>query len=327
MMVSKNVHPNTESLPPALPLDNRRKTVKMYPVLSLREVLKRIGDKCGKTDIKKYGHGLNYVVILPKAWEELKAIIDWGKRTPANVYEQLYQGMGYYFNNTDGKRILVVTHFLYIYAANRSPVSACIFEGTYDSIMQRVEYERNIYSRNEARYNVSPEGYVYNPFVNEYGSSEVILYGHTHPNLGVFFSSDDRTSGFATPDMPAAIFVADPIRLQLKAAVGVEQGDAQVIVCSYCSGLNGKAEKEEQPRETGPEKLGSSEARSEDELIAQLCQICTNLLDSQQNCVKGYYSINTTMTGKEHIKVDILLGRKTTKHERSVRGLYPGEMT
>ena len=300
---------------PALPTDNRRKELRQYPVLSLKDVLRRIQDNCGEIEMKQYGSGRNYVVILPKAWDELKTMIDWGKRTPANVYEQLYQGMGYYFNNINDGKILVVSHFLYIYAANRSPASACIFDGVYDSIMQRIEYEREIYRKNEASYNITPEGNVYNPFVDEFGSSTANLYGHTHPDLGVFFSHADRTSGFATPDMPAAIFVADPIRMQMKAAVGIEQDEAQVIACSYCPIRKEEQEKTKYLTELRLEKAVFSGSRYENRLTSKLYRICVKLLNSEY-CLRGCCVIKPTWMGKEHIKVDIIIGQEVHSWRR-----------
>lgn len=302
----------TREMPPKLPVDNRKKESRKLPVISFKEVIRIIKDNCGEIQINKYGNGRDYLIILPEAWEELKIMIGWGKRTPANVFEQLYQGMGYYFSNPEGNRILVVTHFLYIYAANRSPVSACINNGEHNSIMSRLEYEREVYCNNEAKYNISPEGYLYNPFVNEFGCSEVNLYGHTHPDIGVFFSYDDKTSGCATPDMPAATFVADPIRKQIKAMVGNEQSAARVVVCSYCFG---HLEKSESGELFDTDRDISSRKGTRQELIAELGRICNELLNPEYGS-KGNYYANTTMTGKEHIKVDIKIRPKLNNRRK-----------
>jgi len=299
------------NIPPELPQDNRVRTKKTYPVLSMKEVVRKIQEDCAPSEYFRQGVGKHYVVILPEAWEELKMMIGWGKRTPSNVYEQIYEGMGYCFDNGEGKWILVITHFLYIYAANRSPVSACISNGVHDSILARLEYEREIYCKNEAKYNKSPEGYKYNAFVGEQGPSYVNLYGHTHPDIGVFFSHDDRTSGFATPDFPAATFVADPIRKQVKAMVGIGQEDAQVVVFEYKkTATEKKAVKECIDIPVIKEKkLNNDRRKTAEELVIELGRTCNELLNPIYGST-GNYVAKTTFTGKEHIKVDIKLSPK-----------------
>lgn len=307
--------------PPELPKDIRKKESRKLPLVSINEIFKNIRDKCPKTEMKKYGYGRNYVIILPEAWEELKLMIGWGKKTPTNVFEQLYQGMGYYFKNANRKTILVISHFLYIYAANRSPVSACISNGVHDSIMNRLEYERGIYCENEKKYNKLPNGKVYNPFVDEFGCSEVNLYGHTHPDIGVFFSHDDRNSGYATPNMPAAIFVADPIRKQLKAMVGVEQEEAQIIVCEYSNEIaidNMKEDSFEKVRYVNKiiKRNRFYKEQTKEELITELGKTCNELLNTCYGS-KGKYEVSTTVTGKEHIKVDIKISsNKAAKRKK-----------
>ena len=69
------------------------------------------------------------------------------------------------------------------------------------------------------------------PFL-EYGPSEYCLEGHTHPDLGVFWSGTDRSSGEArAAKAPVCIFVCDPIRRQMLASIGKNFENAQVIVC------------------------------------------------------------------------------------------------
>lgn len=337
------------NFPPPLPNDPRekvKKEEKRMTVLSIKEVFNKIEEKCETTKVRKFGSGNHYVVILPEAWEELKSMIGWGKRTPTNVYEQLYQGMGHYFRNEDGNYILIVSHFLYIYAAHRSSTSACISNGEYDSMMRRIEYERKIFCANEVSYNRTSTGKIYNPWAN--WGSEVNIYGHTHPDIGVFFSYDDKGSGYATPAKPAAIFVADPIRKLLKAGVGVKQEDAQIVVFEYVTkdmGIGGSkktnVEFETVRRKSSysetlmrqSEKVTSDEVKnnvedidmlnndrikilSRDELIIELGRICNELLNPIHNS-KGVYSTKTTMRGKERIKVDIKIASKTVEKRNS----------
>lgn len=309
------------SRPPSLPIDTRKKDVCVYPKLSMKELIQIIKEKCAPAEYFKQGMGEYYVVILPEAWEELKMIIGWGKKTPTNVFEQLYEGMGYCFSTGDNHWIVLVSHFLYIYAADRTPVSACIMkDGEYDSILSRIEYEREIYCKNEAKYNKSSEGYMYNPVVDECGPSYVNLYGHTHPDIGVFFSYDDRTSGFATPDFPAATFVADPIRKQMKAMVGVDQEEAQIIVFEYKKDVQmanfspNESEMKEvrnsnKDTEIKDNKSVSDGRKAAEELVVELGRTCNELLNPIYGS-KGNYVAKTTFTGKKHIKVDIKLSPK-----------------
>lgn len=339
--------------PPPLPDDHREKVEKKekkIPVFSIKEVFNLIKEKCDDTKARKYGAGNHFVVILPEAWEELKCMIGWGKRTPANVYEQIYQGMGHYFRNVDGNYILVVSHFLYIYAAQRSPTSACISNGEYDSMMRRIEYEREIFCGNEVRYNRTLTGKVFNPWA-ELGS-EVDVYGHTHPDIGVFFSSDDKGSGYATPTKPAAIFVADPIRKQLKARVGVEQEEAQIVVFEYSTKVptvnylrNSNRDidiermkeydtdslKKQTEKNPGDEVKDNSEniannkrikELSSEDLIVELGKVCNELLNPIHGS-KGVYTTNTSMRGKERIKVDIKINPKLAAKRKSISSFAP----
>ena len=330
--------------PPPLPNDHREKVEKKekkMPVFSIKEIFDQIKEKCELTKVQKFGSGNHYVVILPEAWEELKSMIGWGKRTPTNVYEQLYQGMGHYFRNVDGNYILIVSHFLYIYAAHRSPTSACISNGEYDSMMRRIEYEREIFCSNEARYNRTFAGKVFDPWANH--GSEVDIYGHTHPDIGVFFSSDDKGSGYATPAKPAAIFVADPIRKQLKSRVGVHQEEAQIVVFEYVtktSTINGNMDVArrfgaysdplkksfEKNQDLSTESKNNTEdivnknrikELSRDELIVELGKICNELLNPVHGS-KGSYTINTTMRGKERIKVNLKINPKVAAKRKSI---------
>lgn len=193
-----------------------------------------IKDKCAPVNFDKYGKGTDKVIFLPKAARRLMTMVDWGMRSPVNRCEQIYQGMGHIFVNDD-HRVIVISHVLYIYAAERTPVSACIFKGTYDPILERIEYERNLYIQDESRFNKDIDGRLFDPFVN-YGPSEVVLYGHTHPGLGCFFSEPDRRSGFACENLPAVTFVLDPHNKDMKAMTGIEERDAEVIVCTYKAG-------------------------------------------------------------------------------------------
>ena len=315
------------NFPPPLPKDPRetvKKEEKRMTVLSIKEVFNKIEEKCETTKVRKFGSGNHYVVILPEAWEELKSMIGWGKRTPTNVYEQLYQGMGHYFRNEDGNYILIVSHFLYIYAAHRSSTSACISNGEYDSMMRRIEYERKVYCGNEVGCNRTSTGKVFNPWAGM--GSEVDIYGHTHPDIGVFFSSDDKGSGYATPSKPAAIFVADPIRKQLKARVGINQEESQILVFEYVTKDSSCVCDESKGNDNSIAKDKCVRALTRDELIVELGRICNELLNPVHGS-KGSYITNTTMRGKEHIKVDIKIDPKMAAKRKRISSFSMSKTT
>ena len=303
---------SVKEAPPALPYDPRKKEIKKLAEFSLFEIKRLAETRCEPFEYQFYGekNGEDVVFILPEAWEKLTHIIDWGKRTPTNTFEQIYQGMGYCF--TDGKRrILVITYFLYIYAANRSPTSACINDGEQDSIMRRIEIERGIIQTNEAKCNITPDGkYVYNPYITRYGCSKVNAYCHTHPGIGTFFSYDDKTSGYATPDNPSAIMVADPIKKEIKARVGIEQRDAQVIVCEKITNNKSLCSKSTiNSRSDGTNDANISGIKSKEMVIKELGSSCNELLNPIYGS-RGNYSVRTSFTGKEHIKVNISIKPK-----------------
>ncbi|MCR4657265.1 MAG: hypothetical protein K5770_13735 [Lachnospiraceae bacterium] len=222
------------SSPPPLPVDKRERKERIFPSLSFEEAMDLIEEKCFPVDITEYGFGEDKVIILPNASNKLMSMVDWGMRTAANSCEQIYQGMGHIFVN-ENYRVIVISHILYIYAAERTPVSACIFKGAYDSIMERIEYERNLYAENELSCNEALNGKLFDPFV-VFGPSEAVLYGHTHPGLGCYFSEPDRRSGFACESLPAVTFVLDPVNKDMRAMTGIEERDAKILVCSYKTG-------------------------------------------------------------------------------------------
>ena len=287
------------NIPPELPSNNIVREKKKLPELSSDEVIKLVTDGCGETSQQHFGpaESDDLVVILPMATQELYTMLYWGQCHPSNRDEQLFQGMGHGFMSNN-KRTIVISHFLPIYAAERTPVSACITNGTYDSIMERIAYERSVYNRNEKKCNKTADGFEYDPFVDRYGLSEPYLYGHTHPGLGCFFSPPDRSSGFATPSLPAVTFVADPFRKDMKAGVGIELKDAGIIAFAYDS-ANIKSHTMVECNETVSNVVsGENEAEY---LITEIGRDCTKLL-GVSCAVKGNYKLYRSITGKVKIK-------------------------
>lgn len=299
---------------PKLPEDKRarmKKEVIQYKQIKLSDITENISQKCGNTKFAKYGTQSNngdVVIFLPMATKEFETMVYWGEYHPVNRDEQIYEGIGHIFMDGN-RRIVVVSHFLYIYAAERTPTSACIMNGTFNSVMTRIEYEVDIYNKNEVKYNVRKDGTLLNPVVGIAGPSRPVLYGHTHPNLGCFFSPPDRVSGFATPDFPAVTFVADPIRKEMKAGVGVELSDAEILVYSYES--DSKVAKDEirtfstkKTTDAEPLRIRSAKPVKTDELIAEVSRDCSELLNPLHGA-KGKFTSRTTITGAQKIKMEM----------------------
>ena len=300
---------NRNNKPPELPRAPHIKEKRVIPLKTVGSVIEEIEKKCGHVCVERYGPikgsaDTDVLIILPQAAKELKTMIYWGEKHPVNVYEQIYQGMGHLF--VDGiKRIIVISHFLYIYAAERTRTSACIHNGTYDSIMQRIEYERSIYNKNEVDYNRTKDGFVFDPFVERYGISEAILYGHTHPDLGCFFSGPDRKSGFATEDFPAVTFVADPIRKDMKAGVGRELRDAQILVYSYEDKRSDAGDKTERKSSQGQKRAS--------DYVNDIGSAYNKLMNSA-NGIQGNYRAYTTRFGRQKINMKVSI--KPLKEDR-----------
>ena len=217
---------------PPLPPRERNGEKREFPRAERGQLLSRIRAGCRGVVFGAYGGGASSVIILPEAWEELRRMICFGQRAAVNCYEQQYQGMGHVFAD-EGRTHVVVSHFLYIYSASRSPVHASVVETERDGVMlDRLAAEREIYCRFEKRCNLMPDGRQKDPFLAD-GESETVLFGHTHPDLGCFFSPPDRRSGYATAAFPAVTFVCDPIRCDMKAMVGIHEEDAAVIVAAW----------------------------------------------------------------------------------------------
>lgn len=219
------------------PLPARRPPqLKTYPTCSFKQAVDIITSKCGNVYVKeRHGKGNNKVIILPESAQELNAIISYGRRSPMNVYEQKLYGMGHFLVDEDGNAIIVVTHFIEIQTMNRSPVGASNLglNGEYNPGIDFLEYHREEFLRNEAKLNTDAFGYPVDPFFTLCGSSEFVLEGHTHPDLGVFYSGTDKASGAArAASSPVCIFVCDPIRKKMLGSIGKEFAEAEIVVFS-----------------------------------------------------------------------------------------------
>lgn len=228
----------TEAAPPPLPGKRIRRT-REFPVLDAKAIESMIRKNCGSVEAAEcHGKGKNRVYILPEAFQEYKVMVSYGRRSPVNCREQKYIGLGHIFSDGFGGTNIVVVHFIEIPTMNRSSGSASNLgpNGEANPGLDFLEYYRNEFIENERSYNRDAFGAVVDPF-QEYGASEFVLEGHTHPDLGTFWSRTDRVSGAArAAKTPICIFVCDPVRQEMLGAVGKSFEPARVIVFDRISG-------------------------------------------------------------------------------------------
>lgn len=222
--------PQKRSLPP-----------RTYPVCSLTKAMDIIKSQCGDVVYVKerHGKGRNKVIILPEPAQELSSVVSYGRRSPMNVFEQKLCGLGHFMVDEDGNFITVVTHFIQIPTINRGPVGASNLGpgGSYNPGLDFLEYYREEFVKNEAKFNTDAFGYQVDPFLKLCGPSEFVLEGHTHPDLGVFYSSTDKVSGAArAASSPVCVFVCDPIRKKMLGSIGKDFAEAEIIVFARSAG-------------------------------------------------------------------------------------------
>lgn len=217
------------------PLPKRRPTEsRTYPICSFDRACNIIERKCGAVYIEeRHGKGMNKVIILPEATQELKIMLSYGRRSPMNLKEQKYTGYGHYMVDEDGYVIIIVKHFIEIQTMNRNAVGASNLgpNGENNPGLDFLEYHREEFMKNEVKCNMDAFGFEVDPFLEICGGSEFVLEGHSHPDLGTFYSQTDRVSGSArAASLPVCIFVCDPVRKEMLGSIGRTFADAEVIV-------------------------------------------------------------------------------------------------
>lgn len=220
-----------------IPLPTRRPQVpKTYPVCSYQKAMEIIKKGCGDVHIReRHGEGQNKVIILPEPEQELSSIVSYGRKSPMNASEQKLFGMGHFMVDDDGNVITVISHIIEIQTMNRSPVGASNLgpNGEYNPGLDFLEYHREEFLKNEFRCNKDAFGFQVDPFLKFCGPSEFVLEGHTHPNLGVFYSETDKVSGAArAASSPICIFVCDPIRREMLGSIGKDFAEAEIVLLS-----------------------------------------------------------------------------------------------
>lgn len=189
-----------------------------------------IREQCAPFDPETYGTGAHTLYILPEAAAELTNWVQYGKRRAANVHEQQFLGLGHSFVDSDNAIQTVVTRIIPIFSASRGPTHARVVSDGNDAMLDILENERKLQNRLESQLNTDENGHTIDPFLS-YGPSAVVLFGHTHPDLGCFFSRVDHQSNYSSPSTPMVTFVCDPIRRDMKAMVGTDCADMKIVVC------------------------------------------------------------------------------------------------
>lgn len=278
------------------------------PVCSFEKACAVIKKNCGSVFIsERHGRGPNKVIILPEAVRELEVMISYGRRSPMNVYEQKYTGYGHFLVDERGNHITIVKHFIEIQTMNRSPVGASNLgpDGENNPGLDFLEYHREEFMRTEAKYNTDAYGCQVDPFLSLCGPSEFVLEGHTHPDLGVFYSGPDRASGSARAGKdPVCIFVCDPVRREMLGSIGKDFLKAEVVVYSRGS----RWEKNE------GEEIQFAPCADEEEVqpgpcadeVVRLASRCLRNKD-----YKGDIGCHTRMDGRVRLKIRILVPKET----------------
>lgn len=283
---------NMNQNPPALPVCDRtphREALRITRMGTgqIPEIIRR---HCAPCDAEQYGKGVHTLWFLPEAGVELEHVTGFGRKRARNAYELTYLGLGHRFVEDGGKIQTVVTRVLPIYSASRGPTHAQVVSEGNDAMLDILERERQIQNELEKTYNTDENGFAIDPFL-EYGPSEVVLFGHTHPDLGCFFSPTDHRSNYSTPSVPMVTFVCDPIRKDMKAMVGVKGENVRVMVCH--------------PRnQTASQRSPASRQCTVEDLWRKVSAMANILL--RQAGIKGSFDCYHDWKGNSHMEFHII---------------------
>lgn len=301
MVITMNQNPRS-NVPP-LPFREKRAN-RNFPVLDASSIEKTIESNCKNAHVvERHGKGPNKIYILPEAFGELKHIISYGRRSPMNHHEQKFIGFGHFFHESTGHMNIVVSHFIEIPTKNRGPMSAGNLgpNGEYNDGIDFLAYYREEFQKKEKQFNTDAFGYSVDPFLEKSAGSEYVLEGHSHPDLGVFFSSPDEESGVArAAKLPICIFVCDPIRRKILACVGKDFDAAEVIL------------HDRRPLmiiDNNPKLSTSSFSEINDIVRSISCHL-------NKNGYKGYIRAHTRFDGKVCLKVKMVIPKLKRSNDR-----------
>lgn len=284
------------------PLPARRpRKPKKYPVLSLKSVMEIINEQCGNVYVReRHGKGRNKVILLPEAYAELRAITSYGRRSPMNVNEQKLCGLGHFMVDEKGNVITIGSHFIEIQTMNRSPVGASNLgpNGEYNHGLDFLEYHMAEFLKYESKYNTDSEGRTVDPFIEICGPSVFTIEGHTHPDLGVFYSETDKISGAARAAVsPICIFVCDPVRQEMLGSTGKGFSETEVIALAH-----------RDDREDLHEEIHEEEVTADKRLIPPTDEVAR--LAKECLLARGYsgsIKLRTRLDGKGCLKIKLVI--------------------
>lgn len=202
---------------------------RFHDELSTREVLDIITKKCKSQIISSAGNG-PVVIFLPHAWDNLAASTHYGKWTAENELESQYFLEGYYFKDPSGRTTTVVSHVLTPGSVSRKHTFAQLYEEGGENVYKELEEQEKALAEHGGAGRDSLTGAQLNPMYDRYGPPVRVGFGHTHSNLGVFFSATDKTSVFAPPGEPWVTMVVDPRRCEILVTTGKELEKSQLII-------------------------------------------------------------------------------------------------
>lgn len=285
---------NTTPIPP-----KKARATKEYPVMSMKKIMGLVRRNCGSVYVsERHGKGFYKVIVLPEAAREFAVMVSYGRRSPMNVLEQKYEGFGHILRDEHNNIILIVSHFIEIQTMNRNSIGASNLgpNGENNPGLDFLMYHRDEFIKNEHKYNTDAYGYQVDPFLDICGPSVFVLEGHTHPDLGVFYSGTDRQSGMARAAVsPVCIFVCDPIRKQMLGSIGKNFTEAEIVVFSR--------------RESISNAIPTySKLETPQELIGEIVRLANKCIS-----YKGYSGkINDrTSGGKEYLYVKMIIPKSS----------------
>ena len=285
---------NTTPIPP-----KKARATKEYPILSMKKIMGLIRRNCGSVYVsERHGKGFYKVIVLPEAAREFAVMVSYGRRSPMNVLEQKYEGFGHILRDEHNNIILIVSHFIEIQTMNRNSIGASNLgpNGENNPGLDFLMYHRDEFIKNEHKYNTDAYGYQVDPFLDICGPSEFVLEGHTHPDLGVFYSGTDRQSGMARAAVsPVCIFVCDPIRKQMLGSIGKNFTEAEIIVFSRRESISNVVPT-------------NNKFETPQELIGEIVRLANKCIS-----YKGYSGkINDrTSGGKEYLSVKMIIPKSS----------------
>lgn len=200
--------------------------------LSPNDVLNVMYSAYGSNVNQSSGRG-PVVVFTPHGWDALCASVNYGKSVPENELESQYFLEGYYFVSKKGVSTTVITNVITPYSASQNKASAALYSPDKFNAYTIVEQKEKELQKFACAGKDVIHGTIINAFYKGYGSPHRVGFGHTHPGLGVFFSSTDKTSVFAAAGEPWITMVIDPRKCEILVAVGANLTTAHLYIFEH----------------------------------------------------------------------------------------------